>query len=100
MLDLSFNTKSNVSVFTMYLNANIFTFYVGLLHSHYNIHVKLNVLHNFTAVRIFFFFQQLTATRLQSSWKQLLLVMKIIRLVKGLLLFVYIHNKNKSFAFL
>ncbi len=44
MLGLSFDTKSNVSVFTMYLNANIlFTFYVGLLHSRYNIHVNLNV---------------------------------------------------------
>ncbi len=52
MLGLSFNTKSNVSVFAMYLNAKIlFTFYVGLLHSRSNIHVKQNVLHSFTAVR-------------------------------------------------
>ncbi len=51
MLGLSFDTKSNVSVFAMYLNAKIlFTFYVGLLHSRANIHVKLNVLHNFMAV--------------------------------------------------
>ncbi len=41
MLGLSFDTK-------MYLNAKIlFTFYVGLLHSRSNIHVKQNVLHNF-----------------------------------------------------
>ncbi len=34
----------------MYLNAkNIIYLYVGLLHSRSNIHVKLNVLHNFTA---------------------------------------------------
>ncbi len=57
MLGLSFDTKSNVSVFTMYLNANIlFTFYVRLLHSRSNIHVKQNVLHNFTAVRYRFYF--------------------------------------------
>ncbi len=53
MLGLSFDTKSKVSVFAMYLNAKIlFTFYVGLLHSHYNIHVKQNVLHNFMVVRL------------------------------------------------
>ncbi len=41
MLGLSFDTKSNVSVFAMYLNAKIlFTFYVGLLHSRSNIHGK------------------------------------------------------------
>ncbi len=41
MLGLSFHTKSNVSVFAMYLNAKIlFTFYVGLLHSCSNIRVK------------------------------------------------------------
>ncbi len=35
MLDLSFNTKSNVPAFAMYLNAKIlFTFYVGLFHTH------------------------------------------------------------------
>ncbi len=54
MLGLSFDTKSNVSVFAMYLNAKIlFTFYVGigLLHSRSNIHIKQNVLYNFTAVR-------------------------------------------------
>ncbi len=35
------------------------------------------------------------------QWKQLLfLVMKIIGIVKGLLLFVYIHNKKIIFAFL
>ncbi len=33
-------------------------------------------------------------------WKQLLLVMKIIGIVKGLLLFVYINNKKIIFAFL
>ncbi len=50
MLGLSFDTKSNVSVFTMYLNGKIlFTFYVGILHSRSNIHVKQHVLHNFTA---------------------------------------------------
>ncbi len=44
MLGLTFDTKTNVPVFTMYLNAKIlFTFYVRLLHSHYNIHVKQNV---------------------------------------------------------
>ncbi len=44
MLGLSFDTKSNVSVFMMYSNAKIlFTFYVGLLPSCYNIHVKQNV---------------------------------------------------------
>ncbi len=44
MLGLSFDTKSNVPVFTMYLNANIlFIFYVRLLHSRSNIHVKQNV---------------------------------------------------------
>ncbi len=42
MLGLSFDTKSNVAVFAMYLNAKIlFTFYVGLLHLRSNIHVKL-----------------------------------------------------------
>ncbi len=52
MLGLSFDTKSNVSVFVMYLNAKIlFTLYVGLLYLHSNIHVKQNVLHNFTVVR-------------------------------------------------
>ncbi len=52
MLGLSFDTKSNVPVFVMYLNAKLlFTFYVGLLHLRSNIHVKLNVLHNFTAVQ-------------------------------------------------
>ncbi len=51
MLGLSFDGKSNVSVFTMYLNAKIlFYIYVGLLHSRSNIHVNQNVLHNFTAV--------------------------------------------------
>ncbi len=40
MLGLSFDTKSNVSVFTMYLNARIvFTFYVGLLHTRSSIHI-------------------------------------------------------------
>ncbi len=34
------------------------------------------------------------------QWKQLLSVMKIIGIVKGLLLFVYIHKKKKIFAFL
>ncbi len=34
------------------------------------------------------------------QWKQLLLVMKIIGIVKGLLLFVYINNKKIIFAFL
>ncbi len=35
------------------------------------------------------------------QWKQLLfLVMKVIGIVKGLLLFVYIHNKKIIFAFL
>ncbi len=33
------------------------------------------------------------------QWKQLLLVMKIIGIVKGLLLFVYINNKKIIFAF-
>ncbi len=33
------------------------------------------------------------------QWKQLLLVMKIIGIVKGLLLFVYIHNKKESLLF-
>ncbi len=33
------------------------------------------------------------------QWKQLL-VMKIIGIVKGLLLFVYINNKKNIFAFL
>ncbi len=52
MLGLSLDTKSNVSVFTMYLNAKIlFTFYEGLLHSRSNIHIKQNVLHNLKAVR-------------------------------------------------
>ncbi len=49
MLGLSFDMKSNVPVFAMYLNAKIlFTFYVSLLHFCYNIPVKQNVLHNFT----------------------------------------------------
>ncbi len=49
MLGLSFDTKSNVSVFAMYLNATIvFSVYVGLLHSRNNIHIKQNVSHNFT----------------------------------------------------
>ncbi len=44
MLDLLFDTKLNISIFAMYLNAKIlFTFYVGLLHSRSNIHVKQNV---------------------------------------------------------
>ncbi len=34
------------------------------------------------------------------QWKQLLLVMKIIGIVKGLLLFMYINNKKIIFAFL
>ncbi len=52
MLGLSFDTKSNVSVFAMYLNDEIlFTFYVGLLHSTSNIQVKQNVLHNFMVAR-------------------------------------------------
>ncbi len=52
LMGLSFDTKSNVPVFAMYLNAKIlFTFYVRLLHSRYNIHVKLNVLLNFTVVQ-------------------------------------------------
>ncbi len=34
------------------------------------------------------------------QWKQLLLVMKIIGIVKGLLLFVYINNTKIIFAFL
>ncbi len=51
MLGLSFDTKSNGSVFAMYLNAKIlFTFYEGLLHLRSNIHVKQNVLHNFKAL--------------------------------------------------
>ncbi len=51
MLGLSFDTKSNVSVFAMYLNAKILlTFYVGILHSCSNIHIKQNALHNFTVV--------------------------------------------------
>ncbi len=33
------------------------------------------------------------------QWKQLLLVMKIIGIVKCLLLFVYIHNKKESLLF-
>ncbi len=41
MLGLSFDTKSNVSVFAMYLNATIvFSVYVGLLHSRNNIHIN------------------------------------------------------------
>ncbi len=51
MLGLSFDTKSNISIFAMYLNDKIlFTLYVGLLHSRSNINVKQNVLHNFMAV--------------------------------------------------
>ncbi len=38
MLGLSFDTKSNVTVFAMYLNAKILiTFYEGLLHWRSNI---------------------------------------------------------------
>ncbi len=33
------------------------------------------------------------------QWKQLLLVMKIIGIVKGLLLFVYINNKKNYLCF-
>ncbi len=52
MLGLSFDTKSNVSVFVMYLNAKIlFTFYVACF-TRSNIHVKQHVLHNFTVITL------------------------------------------------
>ncbi len=48
MLGLSFDTQSNVSEICDVFECQIlFTFYVGLLHSRSNIHVKQNVLHNF-----------------------------------------------------
>ncbi len=47
MLGLSFNTKS-MFLYSRYLNVKIlFTFIIYP----YNIHIKQNVLHNFTAVR-------------------------------------------------
>ncbi len=48
MLGLSFNTKSNVPVFEVFKCQNII--YLLFIYS-YNIHIKQNVLHNFTAVR-------------------------------------------------
>ncbi len=48
MLGLSFNTKSNVPVFAVFKCQNII--YLLFIYP-YNIHVKQNVLHNFTAVR-------------------------------------------------
>ncbi len=47
MLGLSFNTKSNVPVFTVLKCQNII--YLLFIYP-YNIHIKHNVLHNFTAV--------------------------------------------------
>ncbi len=53
MFGLSFDPKSNVPVFVMYLNAKILlTFYVGLLYSRSSIHTNQNVLHNFRAVTL------------------------------------------------
>ncbi len=52
MLGLSFNTKSNVPVFAVFECQNIINFYVRLFPSHYKIHVKQNLLHNFKAVRL------------------------------------------------
>ncbi len=48
MLGLSFNTKSNVPVFAVFKCQNII--YLLFIYP-YNIHIKQNVLHNFTAVR-------------------------------------------------
>ncbi len=47
MLGLSFNTKSNVPVFEVFKCQNII--YLLFIYP-YNIHIKQNVLHNFTAV--------------------------------------------------
>ncbi len=47
MLGLSFNTKSNVPVFAVFKCQNII--YLLFIYP-YNIHIKQNVLHNFTAV--------------------------------------------------
>ncbi len=47
MLGLSFNTKLNVPVFAVFKYQNII--YLLFIYP-YNIHIKLNVLHNFTAV--------------------------------------------------
>ncbi len=47
MLGLSFNKKSNVPVFAVFKCQNII--YLLFIYP-YNIHIKQNVLHNFTAV--------------------------------------------------
>ncbi len=140
MLGLSFNTKSNVPVFAVFKCQNII--YLLFIYP-YNIHIKQNVLHNFSggtvitlnstdlttylnrAVCVFPYVwpvvfimimnrlhcegrmlkwahaalkQSLDLFPIQ-QWKQLLLVMKIIGIVKGLLLFVYINNKKLSLLF-
>ncbi len=51
MLGLSFNTKSNVPVFTVFECQNIIDHLFTPISLPYNIHIKQNVLHNFTAVR-------------------------------------------------
>ncbi len=51
MLGLSFNTKSNVPVFAVFKCQNIIYLLFTPISLPYNIHIKQNVLHNFTAVR-------------------------------------------------
>ncbi len=49
MLGLSFNTKSNVPVFAVFKCQNII--YLLFIYP-YNIHIKQNVLHNFTVITL------------------------------------------------
>ncbi len=51
MLGLSFNTKSNVPVFVVFKCQHIIYLLFTPISLPYNIQVKQNVLHNFTAVR-------------------------------------------------
>ncbi len=82
----------NSTDFTTYLNRAVFFFHMFDRLFNIIIMKRLHLVECLNELKLDLFpFQQ---------WKQLLLVMKIIGIVKGLLLFVYINNKKMIFAFL
>ncbi len=128
MLGLSFNTKSNVPVFAVFKCQNIiyllfiypYNIHIkqNVLHNgdnakqhrFYNIFKLSSVFFPYVWPVVFIMIKNrlylvecLNELKLDlfpfQQWKQLLLVMKIIGIVKGLLLFVYINNKKNYLCF-
>ncbi len=85
-----YGDNANSTDFTTYLNRAVCFFHM-LTGCFIIIMNRLHLVECLNELKLdLFLFQQ---------WKQLLLVMKIIGIVKGLLLFVYINNKKLSLLF-